>query len=88
MVTGGFSFGVAVNQVTDTVFASSVVGSNLEVFDGATCNAVRHSGCGQNPAAVPAGGWPGDIAVNPATGTVYMTDNVDGEVSVFASAAR
>ena len=88
MVTGGFSFGVAVNQATDTVFASSIVDSNLEMFEGATCNAAHHSGCGQNPAAMPSGGWPGNIALYPATRTVYVTDNVDGEVSVFASAAK
>jgi YVTN family beta-propeller protein len=87
MVTGGFSYGIAVDQATDTVFAGSIVDSNLEMFDGATCNATHHSGCGQAPAARPAGGWPGNIALNPATGTVYMPDNVDGEVSLLATRA-
>jgi DNA-binding beta-propeller fold protein YncE len=87
MVTGGFSYGIAVDQATDTVFAGSIVDSNLEMFDGATCNATYHSGCGQIPATRPAGGWPGNIAVNPATGTVYTPDNVDGEVSLFATRA-
>jgi YVTN family beta-propeller protein len=87
MVTGGFSYGIAVDQATDTVFAGSIVDSSIEMLDGATCNATHHSGCGQTPAARPAGGWPGNLALNPATGTLYVPDNVDGEVSLFATRA-
>ena len=87
MVTGGFSFGVAVDQATDTVFADSIVNSDLEAFNGATCNATDHSDCGQTPGSVPTGGWPGNIAMNQATATVYVSDNVDGEVSFSGNAA-
>ena len=87
MVTGGFSYGVAVNQATDTVFADSTIDSDLEAFDGATCDAINHAGCGQAPASVPVGGWPANLAVNPATGTVYVPDNVDGQVSIVAAPA-
>jgi YVTN family beta-propeller protein len=85
MVTGGFSYGVAVNQATDTVFADSIIDSDLEAFDGATCDAIDHAGCGQTPASVPVGGWPANLAVNPATGTIYVPDNVDGQVSIVAA---
>lgn len=37
-------------------------------------------------AYVPTGGYPGDMVVNQATGTVYVPDNVDAEVSFFGSA--
>jgi YVTN family beta-propeller protein len=87
MVTGGFSYGVAVNQATDTVFADSIIDSDLEVFDGATCNAIHHAGCGQTPTSVLVGGWPANLALNPATGTVYVPDNVDGQVSIVATPA-
>jgi YVTN family beta-propeller protein len=84
VVTGGFSYGVAVNQATDTVFADSIIDSDLEAFAGATCDASQHAGCGQTPASVPVGGWPANLAVNPATGTIYVPDNVDGQVSIVA----
>jgi YVTN family beta-propeller protein len=87
MVTGGAPFGVVVDQAADTVYVSSIVDSDVEVFDGSTCNATHHAGCGQTPAIVPTGGWPGDLAVNPATSTVYASDNVDGTVSLFRSLA-
>jgi YVTN family beta-propeller protein len=87
MVTGGAPFGVVVDQAADTVYVSSIIDSDVDVFDGATCNATRHSGCGQSPATVPTGGWPGDLAVNQATGAVYASDNVDGQVSFFSDPA-
>jgi DNA-binding beta-propeller fold protein YncE len=58
METGGFSYGVAVDQATGTVFADSIVGSDLEAFNGATCNSVRNSGCGQVPVSLPTGCGP------------------------------
>jgi YVTN family beta-propeller protein len=87
MVTGGFSFGVAVDQATDAVFADSIIDSDLEAFNGATCNAADRSGCGQTPVSVPVGGWPANLAVNPATSTIYVPDNVDGQVSIVAADA-
>jgi DNA-binding beta-propeller fold protein YncE len=87
MVTGGAPFGVVVDQAADTVYVSSIIDSDVDVFDGATCNATHHAGCSQTPATVPTGGWPGDLAVNQATGTVYVSDNVDGQVSFFGNPA-
>jgi DNA-binding beta-propeller fold protein YncE len=34
--------------------------------------------------SVPMGGWPSNVTVNPVTGTVYIPDNVDGQVSFFS----
>jgi DNA-binding beta-propeller fold protein YncE len=84
MTTEGFPLGVAVDQVTDTVYADSIVGSSTDVFSGATCNASVTTGCGQVPVSVPMGGWPSNVTVNPVTGTVYVPDNVDGQVSFFS----
>ena len=83
MATGGLPLGITVDQATDTVYVDSIVDSSTDVFDGATCNATHHSGCGQTPVSVPMGGWPSNVAVNPVTGTVYAPDNVDGQVSFF-----
>ena len=87
MVTGGAPFGVALDQATNTVYVSSIIDSDIDVFEGATCNATHHSGCSQTPAIVPTGGWPGDLALHQATGTVYASDNVDGQVSLFGNPA-
>jgi YVTN family beta-propeller protein len=83
MRTGGFALGVAVDQATDLVYAVSVIDSNAEVFDGTICDATHHSGCGQAPLTVATGGWPTNVAVNARTNTVYVTDNVDGQVPFF-----
>ncbi len=84
MQTGGFSYGVAVDQATGTVFVDSIVDSDLEVFNGATCNSVRTFGCSQLPRTMPTGGWPGNLALLDATSTVYAPDNVDGTVSFWS----
>jgi YVTN family beta-propeller protein len=87
MATEGMPFGLALDQATDTIYADSIVGSSTDVFNGATCNAETTSGCGQTPVSVPMGGWPSNVTVNPATGTVYVPDNVDGQVSLFSTTA-
>jgi YVTN family beta-propeller protein len=87
MATEGLPLGVALDQASDTIYVDSVVGSSTDVFDGATCNARVTSGCGQTPASVLMGGWPSNVTVNPATGTVYVPDNVDGQVSFFGNPA-
>lgn len=83
----GLDESIALDQASDTIYVDSVVGSSTDVFDGATCNARITSGCGQTPASVPMGGWPNNVTVNPATGTVYVPDNVDGQVSFFGNPA-
>jgi YVTN family beta-propeller protein len=83
MATEGLPFGVALDQASDTIYVDSIVGSSTDIFNGATCNATVTSGCGQTPVSLPMGGWPSNVTVNPATGTVYVPDNVDGQVSFF-----
>jgi YVTN family beta-propeller protein len=88
MATEGLPFGVALDQASDTIYVDSIVGSSTDVFNGATCNAKITSGCGQSPVSVPMGGWPSNVTVNPATSTVYVPDNVDGQVSLFGNPAQ
>ena len=84
MAAGDGAFlGVAVDQRTDTVVLGSVIESAVDVYDGATCNATTRSGCGQQPTAVPTGGWPGNVAIDQTNDTVYAPNNVDGTVSLF-----
>lgn len=52
----------------------------VSVINGATCNAHRHSGCGQKAPKVEVGGLPFALAVDQATDTIYVTNgfNSDG----------
>ncbi len=83
MATGGDPFDIGVAEATDTVYVSSIIDSETEVFNGATCNATVTSGCAQSPVSVPNGGWSSGLAVSQSTDTIYVSDNVDGEVSFF-----
>ncbi len=89
---GSSSLNIAVDQATNTVYATNVVldtvplmGNSVYVIDGATCDAVTHAGCTQTPATVtiasepPIGSNPGGIAVDQATNTVYTANIADGE---------
>jgi DNA-binding beta-propeller fold protein YncE len=83
----GFSaLSLAVNQATNTIYATNVItntapfgGRSVYVFNGATCDAARTTGCGQAPATVNAGFNPWGIAVDQATDTIYTANIADGE---------
>ncbi len=65
---------IAVDQTTDTVYVT-VDGSNtVAVFNGATCNALDSSGCGQAPAHVRVGPGPFGIFADDADHTVYVAN--------------
>jgi YVTN family beta-propeller protein len=83
MITGGEPFAVAVDQNSDSVYVSSIIDSDVDVFNGATCNASVTSGCAQTPVSIPTGGWSSGLGVNQETQTVYGSDNTGGEVSYF-----
>jgi DNA-binding beta-propeller fold protein YncE len=79
-------FGIAVSQATDTVYVANtgqlfagVFGHTVSVINGATCNGVQHTGCGQTPATVTVGPAPFGIAINQATNTIYAANNNGGD---------
>jgi DNA-binding beta-propeller fold protein YncE len=91
---GGFStLSVAVNQATNTLYATNLVtagtgqfaGSSVYVINGATCDAQDTSGCNQVPdtimvpSSAAAGSTPVGIAVDQATDTIYTADLDGGE---------
>jgi DNA-binding beta-propeller fold protein YncE len=83
---GNSALSLAVNPVTNTLYATNVIentvpfgGDSVYVFNGATCNGTDHTGCGQAPATVNAGFNPWGIAVNQATDTIYTANIADGE---------
>jgi DNA-binding beta-propeller fold protein YncE len=69
---------IAIDQTTDTVYVTDTGGNTVSVFNGATCNALVTSGCGQTPATVPVGLAPLGIYADPANHTVYIANSNNG----------
>jgi DNA-binding beta-propeller fold protein YncE len=75
---------VAVNPMTDTIYAALATAHGhdvVDVFNGATCNATRATGCQQKPRELKVGASGGRLgksslylAVNPTTNTLYVTN--------------
>jgi YVTN family beta-propeller protein len=82
---GSLPLGVAVDEATATVYVANAADNTVSVVDGATCNATDHAGCGQTPPTVPAGAFSNDVAVDPVTNMVFVTnqDATPGTVSVI-----
>jgi YVTN family beta-propeller protein len=77
---------VTVDQVTGTVYVTNVGDNTVSVIDGATCNALVSSGCGQTTATVPVGAGPVGIFADHANHTVYVANFADSTVSMINSA--
>ena len=75
--------GVAVDVATDTVYVANAGANTVSVFDGATCNAVITSGCGQVPAEVPVGAAPLALTIDPVSGTAYIANSSGTDVSML-----
>jgi DNA-binding beta-propeller fold protein YncE len=65
---------IAVDQATDTVYVTIISSNTVAVFNGATCNALDTSGCGQAPAHVKVGPAPFGIFADDANHTVYVAN--------------
>ena len=82
-------YAVAVNQATDTVYATNLQdvngnpGNSVSVIDGATCNASVTSGCGNAPPTVTVGSAPFGVAVDQATDTIYVANAAVNTLSVI-----
>ena len=79
-------FGIAVSQATDTIYVANtgqlfagIFGHTVSVINGATCNGVQHTGCGQTPATITVGPAPFGIAIDQATNTIYVANNNGGD---------
>jgi YVTN family beta-propeller protein len=85
-LTGGEE-GLAVNQVTDSIYVVNTGDDTVSVINGATCNATVTSGCGQTPVHVNVGRQlKGFATADPATDLIYVTNNLDDTVSVINGA--
>lgn len=76
-------FAVAVNDATGSVYVAELTAPRVAVIDGTTCNATDTSGCGHRPATVVVGGFPGGIAIDARTDTVYVTGQASNDVALI-----
>ena len=83
---GNLPGAVTIDQATDTVYVTNVGDNTVSVIDGATCNALVSSGCGQTTATVPVGGTPIGIFADHGNHTVYVANFGDDTVSMINSA--
>jgi len=84
ITVGSLPSSIAVDEATGTVYVTNWGDGTVSVFNGATCNAINTSGCGQQPATVPVGLGPIGIYVDDANHTVYVPnqDNGNGPATV------
>ena len=78
ITVGNLPTGIAIDKRTDTVYVASAGDDAVSVFNGATCNAIVSSGCGETPAQVPVGLQPIQILADPTNHTVYVANADDG----------
>jgi DNA-binding beta-propeller fold protein YncE len=88
--TEGSDLSAAVNDGTDTLYVTNVQyaaqdAHTVYVFNGATCDATVHTGCGQAPATITVGDDPRGMAVDPATDTIYVANHAEGDFAATVS---
>ena len=76
-------FAVAVSERTHSVYVADLLAPRVGVIDGRTCNASDVKGCKRKLATVTVGGFPGGIALDAKTNTIYVTGQVSDDVSVI-----
>ena len=83
-------WGIAIDSADDTIYVALEAGGDYDgsvaVINGATCNGADTTGCGQTPVLIPAGFGISEIAIDPATHTIYATNHEDASVSVIDGA--
>jgi DNA-binding beta-propeller fold protein YncE len=88
---GLFPLGVAVNDLTHTVYVSNFADGDLpgtvSVINGATCNGSHTSGCAGHMPTASVGRGPYTVAVDTRTNTVYVADFFSAAVSVINGSA-
>ena len=78
--------GIAVDPRTHAVYTANLANGeaagSVSVLDGATCNGSVATGCRRTPRVVRTGFGSVDVAVDPASGSVYTANVEDASVSV------
>ena len=74
---------LAVDQRTGTVVVSDFADSTVAVINGTRCNAADPHGCVPAPPRFAVSSLPIAVAVDPRTHTAYITDSLNGLVSIL-----
>ena len=83
VLAGAGARGIAVNEVTNTVYVANTAANTVSVIDGATCNATVHKGCSQKAAVASVGVSPRRVAVDELTNTIYVTNAGSNSVTML-----
>jgi YVTN family beta-propeller protein len=75
--------GIAVNELTHTVYVANTAAGTVSVIDGSACNATVRSGCGRRAAVTAVGISPRRVAVDAVTNTVYVTNAGSNTVTMI-----
>jgi DNA-binding beta-propeller fold protein YncE len=78
---------IAVDPGTHTVYTAQGGDSTVAVFSGMRCNAVSPAGCPGQARVVPVGAPPTEVAVDPATGSVYVSEYQADQAELLDGAA-
>ncbi len=81
---GDSDLSIAINPPNNTLYVTNVVYSNqtadvVFVINGKTCDAADSAGCSQTPATITVGSDPRELAVDPATDTIYVANHDQGD---------
>jgi len=66
---------IAVDQLTNQVYASNIEDTSVTRIDGNRCNASTSGGCDDARTAAIVGDYPGAISLDPFVGTAYVADS-------------
>jgi YVTN family beta-propeller protein len=80
---GAFPSALAVDMASNTVYVADQDAGTVSLVNAATCNVARHTACGAPVAIVRVGKAPAGVAIDQATGTVYVVNSGAGTVSVI-----
>lgn len=81
LVRGNGDRGIAVNELTDSVYVANTNSNTVLVFDGQRCNGAVHTGC--SIAIVHVGSSPRRVVVDESTNTIYVTNADSNTVTMI-----
>jgi YVTN family beta-propeller protein len=87
LLSGFNAGGVDVDPATDTVYAASQSNNTVSVLNGATCNGMITVGCTRFARTTTVGNGPQGSAIDDATGTIYVANGNDNDLSVIDGAS-
>jgi len=74
VATGFGAIEAAIDTSTHQIYTANLEDTSVSVINGTTCNAINTSGCDQTPPQDAVGNYPYSIALDPATGTAYVSN--------------